>query len=215
MVNKQLSMDDDLISFEMAGNVDKRGSLEIYCFNPEEQKLSHAINTENKGFSIRKSHARLSWTKEHHSMSRRIVELAKKRQLDMALDILNNAIQSNYMPNRVVMNAALQACVHCGDLSRAQIIFDSMLDPGYCGVDVISYAILIKGFGNEEMLDEAYEVVEALESGTAPGGPTLTEVHLHTLLNALAEAADFDGKLPTLAGCSIQEYDTRYFTFVP
>lgn len=88
------------------------------------------------------------------------------------------------------MNSALAACVHCGDLSRAHAIFESMLQPGNSGVDGVTYAILIKGLGESRMLDEAFELVEALENGTAPGGPPLTEVHLRTLLNAFADAGE-------------------------
>lgn len=38
------------------------------------------------------------------------------------------------------------------------------------------------------MFDDAFELIESLENGTAPGGSTLTEVHVRTLLNAFADA---------------------------
>ena len=47
------------------------------------------------------------------------------------------------------------------------------------------------------MFDDAFELVEALEDGTAPGESTLTEVHLRTLLNAFADAGSF-GSFPTI-----------------
>eukprot|EP00250_Pteridium_aquilinum_P012680 c20872_g1_i1 orf=71-1969(+) len=164
--------------------------LDIYCFRPEEHKILHPNNSDNVGDESKKNQVYPYWTKRHRSLTGRIVELTKRRQVDVALKILADEMQKNYRPNRRVMNSAMAACVHCGDLPRAHALFDSMLEPGSCGVDGVTYAILIKGLGQSRMLDEAYELVEALENGTAPGGPALTEVHLRTLLNGFADAGE-------------------------
>ena len=47
-----------------------------------------------------------------------------------------------------------------------------------------------QGLGRARRLDDAFEVLEAMESGTAPGRPALTAVHLNTLVNACADAGD-------------------------
>lgn len=46
--------------------------------------------------------------------------------------------------NNIVMNAVLEACVHCGDIDSAQRIFEEMAKPESCGVDSVSYGILLK-----------------------------------------------------------------------
>jgi pentatricopeptide repeat protein len=46
--------------------------------------------------------------------------------------------------NTIVMNAVLQACVRCGDVDRALRLFEDMRGPTGCGVDGVSYGILLK-----------------------------------------------------------------------
>lgn len=42
------------------------------------------------------------------------------------------------------MNAVLEACVRCGDVDRALRLFEEMRGPRGCGVDGVSYGILLK-----------------------------------------------------------------------
>lgn len=46
--------------------------------------------------------------------------------------------------NTIVMNAVVEACVHCGDIETALMVFDEMSDPGSCGVDTVTYGTLLK-----------------------------------------------------------------------
>lgn len=46
--------------------------------------------------------------------------------------------------NTIVMNAVMEACVHCGDVDLALKIFDEMAKPESCGVDSITYGTLLK-----------------------------------------------------------------------
>lgn len=46
--------------------------------------------------------------------------------------------------NTILMNAVMEACVHCGDVDLALKIFDEMAEPGSCGVDNITYGTLLK-----------------------------------------------------------------------
>lgn len=46
--------------------------------------------------------------------------------------------------NTVVMNAVLEACVHCGDVDAALKVFEGMVRVEKCGVDGITYGILLK-----------------------------------------------------------------------
>jgi hypothetical protein len=49
-----------------------------------------------------------------------------------------------------------------------------------------------QGLGEARRLDDAFDLVEALESGRAPGRfVELTDVHLNTLVNACAHAGRF------------------------
>lgn len=50
----------------------------------------------------------------------------------------------------------------------------------------------LQGLGEARRLDEAFDLVELLESGRAPGRHVeLTDVHLNTLVNACAHAGRF------------------------
>ncbi|CAI6005669.1 unnamed protein product [Closterium sp. NIES-64] len=136
---------------------------------------------------------------EARMLTRRIVELGKRRQLDQCtphpiasqvFQLLDDAKRSRKAVNMITMNAAMAACVNCGDIDRALDLFDDMTADGGTGVDSITYGTLLKGLGRAKRLDDAFEVLEAMEDGTAPGRPELTAVHLNTLVNACADAGD-------------------------
>ncbi|CAI5982538.1 unnamed protein product [Closterium sp. NIES-64] len=127
---------------------------------------------------------------EARMLTRRIVELGKRRQLDQVFQLLDDAKRSRKAVNMITMNAAMAACVNCGDIDRALDLFDDMTADGGTGVDSITYGTLLKGLGRAKRLDDAFEVLEAMEDGTAPGRPELTAVHLNTLVNACADAGD-------------------------
>lgn len=119
--------------------------------------------------------------------------------------------------NTIVMNAVVEACVHCGDIDSALMVFDEMSKPGSCGVDTVTYAtllkvlcftfflciclfvsllfgyqrfgfVVIKGLGGARRIDEAFEVLESVERGNAAGSPKLSAPLIFGLLNALVEA---------------------------
>lgn len=46
--------------------------------------------------------------------------------------------------NIIVMNAVIQACVHCHDIKSALRLFDEMSRPEGCGVDDVTYGTLLK-----------------------------------------------------------------------
>lgn len=46
--------------------------------------------------------------------------------------------------NTIVMNAVMEACVHCGDTESALKVFDEMCKSESCGVDGVSYGTLLK-----------------------------------------------------------------------
>lgn len=86
------------------------------------------------------------------------------------------------------MNAVMQACVHCHDIDSALRVFDEMSKPEGCGVDDITYGTLLKGLGDAQRIDEAFQVLESVEKGTAVGSPQLSAQMICGLLNALTES---------------------------
>lgn len=88
------------------------------------------------------------------------------------------------------MNAVMQACVHCHDIDSALRVFDEMSKPEGCGVDDVTYGTLLKGLGDAQMIDEAFQVLESVEKGTAVGSPQLSAQMICGLLNALTESGD-------------------------
>ncbi|GFS44609.1 pentatricopeptide (PPR) repeat-containing protein [Actinidia rufa] len=123
-------------------------------------------------------------------LTSRIVRLTRRRQLAQIFEEVENAKEQYGKLNTIVMNAVLEACVHCGDVDSALRVFDEMSKPESCGVDEISYATLLKGLGGARRIDEAFQLLESVERGTAMGSPKLSAPLIYGLLNALIEAGD-------------------------
>ncbi|KAJ6815518.1 MACPF domain-containing proteinisoform X2 [Iris pallida] len=87
------------------------------------------------------------------------------------------------------MNAVMEACVRCGDLDSAMKVFDEMSKRDGCGVDRVSYGILLKGFGEAGRIDEAFHILESVEKGAA-GSLKLSPALIYGLLNTLLQAGD-------------------------
>ncbi|XP_029118706.1 pentatricopeptide repeat-containing protein At5g10690 isoform X2 [Elaeis guineensis] len=79
-------------------------------------------------------------------LTSRIVKLTRRRQLHQIFEEVEVARKRYRKLNTIVMNAVLEACVHCGDVDSAQRIFEEMAKPESCGVDSVSYGILLKGY---------------------------------------------------------------------
>ncbi|GMQ02632.1 hypothetical protein CsSME_00048762 [Camellia sinensis var. sinensis] len=123
-------------------------------------------------------------------LTSRVVELTRRRQLRQIFEEIEDAKNRYGKLNIIVMNAVLKACVHCGDVDSAIRVFDEMSKPGSCGVDEITYGTLLKGLGFARRIDEAFQLLESLEQGTAVGSPKLSAPLIYGLLNALIEAGD-------------------------
>ncbi|KAF9614450.1 hypothetical protein IFM89_018686 [Coptis chinensis] len=121
-------------------------------------------------------------------LTSRIVQLTRRRQLRQIFEEIEVAKREYGKLNRIVMNAVMDACVHCGDVDLAIRIFQEMLKPESCGVDTISFGILLKGLGESRRIDEAFQLLESVEKGTAVGSPKLSPTLIYGLLNSLIEA---------------------------
>lgn len=127
---------------------------------------------------------------EARQLTKRIVSLGRRKQLDQIFDVLGRARLEGVRVNLITMNAVLAACVNCGNVDKAVEEFNGMVRQGGVGADSITYGTLLKGLGQAKRLDDAFELLESMEAGRAPGRPQLTEVHLNTLINACAEAGE-------------------------
>ncbi|GAB4836913.1 hypothetical protein Ancab_001824 [Ancistrocladus abbreviatus] len=123
-------------------------------------------------------------------LTSRIVQLARRRQLHQIFEEIEIAKRRYGKLNTIVMNAVLEACVHCGDIELAQKVFDEMSGSRSCCVDNVSYGTLLKGLGEAGRVDEAFQLLESVECGDASGNPELTAALLCGLLNALIDSGD-------------------------
>ncbi|XP_052167750.1 pentatricopeptide repeat-containing protein At5g10690 [Oryza glaberrima] len=131
-------------------------------------------------------------------LTSRIVDLTRRRQLPQIMDEVGAARRravdrgagAGAGLNTIVMNAVLEACVRCGDVGLALSLFDEMRGPGGCGVDGVSYGILLKGLGITRRIDDAFEILESIEKDTSIGSPRLSPHLICGFLNALIEAGD-------------------------
>ncbi|KAJ1289776.1 hypothetical protein BS78_02G190200 [Paspalum vaginatum] len=126
-------------------------------------------------------------------LTARIVDLTRRRQLAQIMEEVEEArrrVRGGGALNTIVMNAVLEACVHCGDVERALRLFEEMRGPRGCGVDGVSYGILLKGLGIARRIDEAFEILESIEKDSSIGSPRLSPRLICGFLNALIEAGD-------------------------
>ncbi|ESW33309.1 hypothetical protein PHAVU_001G059500 [Phaseolus vulgaris] len=123
-------------------------------------------------------------------LTSRIVQLTRRKQLRQILDEIEVAKRQFGKLNTIVMNAVMEACVRCGDIDSAIRIFVEMKKGDGCGVDTVTYATLLKGLGEARRVDEAFEMLETVENGTAMGSPNLSAPLIYGLLNALIKAGD-------------------------
>ncbi|WVZ65037.1 hypothetical protein U9M48_014464 [Paspalum notatum var. saurae] len=126
-------------------------------------------------------------------LTARIVDLTRRRQLAQIMEEVEEArrrVRGGGGLNTIVMNAVLEACVHCGDVDRALRLFEEMRGPRGCGVDGVSYGILLKGLGIARRIDEAFEILESIEKESSSGSPILSPRLICGFLNALIEAGD-------------------------
>ncbi|XP_027939071.1 pentatricopeptide repeat-containing protein At5g10690 isoform X1 [Vigna unguiculata] len=123
-------------------------------------------------------------------LTSRIVQLTRRKQLRQILNEVEVARRQFGKLNTIVMNAVLEACVRCGDIDSAIRIFVEMKKGDGCGVDTVTYATLLKGLGEARRVDEAFEMLETVENGTAMGSPNLSAPLIFGLLNALIKGGD-------------------------
>ncbi|KAL9227212.1 hypothetical protein vseg_002933 [Gypsophila vaccaria] len=123
-------------------------------------------------------------------LTSRIVQLTRRKQLHQVFEEIEVAKRRYGGLNTIVMNAVLEACVHCGDIESALKLFDEMSNSRSCLVDNVSYGTLLKGLGKARRIDEAFQFLEAVERGDAVGNPKLSVPLLHGLLNALVDSGD-------------------------
>ncbi|CBI20759.3 unnamed protein product, partial [Vitis vinifera] len=123
-------------------------------------------------------------------LTSRIVQLTRRRQLDQIFEEIEIAKRRHGKLNTIVMNAVMEACVHCGDVDLALKVFGEMTKPESCGVDNVTYGTLLKGLGEARRIDDAFQLLESVEQGTAVGSPELSAPLVCSLLNALTEAGD-------------------------
>ncbi|KAJ4709703.1 putative Pentatricopeptide repeat-containing protein [Melia azedarach] len=129
-------------------------------------------------------------TTEPQTTHLRVVQLTRRRQLHQIFEEIEFAKRKHGKLNTIVMNAVMEACVHCGDIDTALKMFDEMSKPNSCGVDNVTYGTLLKGLGKARRIDEAFQILESVEKGIAVGSPRLSAPLICGLLNALIEAGD-------------------------
>ncbi|TYJ32897.1 hypothetical protein E1A91_A05G067600v1 [Gossypium mustelinum] len=158
---------------------------------------SNILSASSSSFSssgpIRRRLPRTFSPSKHPNLKRltsRIVQLTRRRQLHQILEEIENAKREYGKLNTIVMNAVMEACVHCGDVDLALNIFHQMTEPHSCGVDTVTYATLLRGLGRARRIDDAFQLLESVEKGTAAGKPKLSTQLIYGLLDALIEAGD-------------------------
>ena len=65
-------------------------------------------------------------------------------------------------PDEILYNCIIDTCVKYNKIEQAQAIFNDMIDAGI-SPSKITYAVMIRGYGNEFSLDKAFEIFEEMK----------------------------------------------------
>mmetsp|Transcript_58723 Transcript_58723/g.109970 ORF Transcript_58723/g.109970 Transcript_58723/m.109970 type:complete len:850 (-) Transcript_58723:43-2592(-) len=116
--------------------------------------------------------------------ARMISNYGKEGNLQAALDVFSQLKESGAIPNTVVYNCLLDACIECRDLPRALSLFEEM--KGTSVADVVSYNTIMKGHLQVGSTQAAHKVFSDMTaSGLLP-----SRVTYHALLNAMVQKGD-------------------------
>ncbi|XP_058067934.1 pentatricopeptide repeat-containing protein At5g10690 isoform X4 [Magnolia sinica] len=91
-------------------------------------------------------------------LTTRVVDLTRRKQLHQIFEEVEHAKRRYGKLNTIVMNAVVEACVHCSDVDSALQIFREMSEPEGCGVDGITFATVLKGYINTDFPLDALTV---------------------------------------------------------
>jgi pentatricopeptide repeat protein len=88
-----------------------------------------------------------------------------KENLNMALEILENIIneKQDIKIDEVLFNSVIDLCIKNNNVEKAQKIFDEMKER-LVNPSIITYSIMIKGYGNEKNLEKCYQLYQELLS---------------------------------------------------
>ncbi|CAA6662305.1 unnamed protein product [Spirodela intermedia] len=100
-------------------------------------------------------------------LTSRIAELTRRRQLHQIFEEVKVAKKRHGKLNTIVMNAVMEACVHCGNVDAALGLFAEMAKPDGCGW-----------------------ITSPLQPGYCFRRPKLSSHLIYGLLNALLESGD-------------------------
>jgi pentatricopeptide repeat protein len=109
---------------------------------------------------------------------------ARAGKFQDALDIFQE-MQQTVQPSIVTYNTLIDGCAHRGDMDRAALFFDEMLERGM-NPDICTMTSLLKGFGRSNNPVRAVELYEAMKEG----GYRIEERTRYAVINACLRGND-------------------------
>ncbi|KAL0372029.1 UNVERIFIED_CONTAM: Pentatricopeptide repeat-containing protein [Sesamum calycinum] len=97
-------------------------------------------------------------------LTSRVVRLTRRRQLAQIFEEIEIAKTQHGKLNTIVMNAVMQACVHCRDIESALRCLVKCQSQRAAGLTCY-LCTLLKGLGDARRFDEAFQVLESVEQG--------------------------------------------------
>jgi len=115
-----------------------------------------------------------------------ISAFGKDGQLDKAIGVFNG-LRCSTVPNAIVCNCLLDACVQCNNMSVALRVFEEMKNTGLA--DVVSYNTLMKGYAIKGEVEAARNLLKDMSAL----GLTASCITYHAVLHALVQHGDRPG----------------------
>ena len=113
----------------------------------------------------------------------------KPEKLEKAFNILEQIKQSNQSlaNDEIIFNCLIDVCIRLNEIGKAEKIFEEMKTIGV-EPSKITYAILIKGYGQFFMLDKAFKIFDEMKLANTPPN----EIIYGCLLNACVRCSNIE-----------------------
>jgi pentatricopeptide repeat protein len=111
-----------------------------------------------------------------------------QKRFDRVWSVYQEMLEHNLQFSIVTFNTLLDACARSGEMARIPVLLDSMMGQGL-QPNLITYGIVIKGYCQENRLEEALQVWESMVS-TTEFQPD--EIMYNTILDGCARKGLYD-----------------------
>merc|ERR1712025_1304705 len=137
-------------------------------------------------------------TKALRQATRRIQACAKERKPNLAIRTLADLANQGIQPDRIAATAVIDACVQSSKMDLAENVFNELFgQDDFMEPDEVTYAVLIKGYG-QDIANPKWSKIRQILQVMEAAGLDLTTCTYNTLLEICAGSNDWQRGMQVL-----------------